>query len=119
VILLATIQYLFRRAWRGAGGLLLTGMALSLVAAPLHRAAGHEHGDREAEHSHEPGNQPHHCPVCAFVKGQVDTPDFSPAIVVFVRAEVCLPVAEVFRPTSVNADSLPPGRAPPVSLIPS
>jgi len=121
VILWATIRDLFRCALRSVAGVLVVAVALSLLAAPLHRAIehDHDHDHSQTEHSHGHESQPHHCPVCALVKGQVDTPDFSPATLMFVRGEVLLPVVEVLCPASVNADLLPPGRAPPVSVIPS
>jgi hypothetical protein len=93
---------------------LVAAVALSLLGAPFHRALGHDH-----DHDHGQESQAHHCPVCALVKGQVDSPDFPSATLEFVRGEVQLPVLEVFRPASPTVDLLPPGRAPPVSLIPS
>jgi ABC-type nickel/cobalt efflux system permease component RcnA len=119
VILSATIRDLFRRALRGVAGLLVVSVALSLLAAPLHRAIGHDHNHDQAQHSHDHESQPHHCPVCALVKGQVETPDFSSSTVAFVRAEVVLPIVEISCPASSSFDLLPPGRAPPISVIPS
>ena len=119
MIQLATIHDLLRRALRGVGGLLVVGVALSLLAAPSHLAIGHDHDHDQAQHSHDHENQPHHCPVCALVKGQVDSPDFSSSTVMFLRAEVVSPVVEISCPASSSFDLLPPGRAPPLSVIPS
>ena len=91
-------------------------VALSLLAAPLHRALGHDHGP---DHGSGHESQSHHCPVCALVKGQLESPDLASSAIVFVRGEVLLPVAAVSCPTSSSFDLLPPGRAPPISIIPS
>ena len=83
-------------------------MALALLDAPLHLAAHHEddHGG-------------HHCAVCALAKGQVDSPGFSCALVAFELVEVVGPASEISLPVTSIVDLLPPGRAPPVSVVPS
>ena len=87
-------------------------VALSLLAAPLHRVLEHNHDEAHA-------SQTHHCPVCALAKGQLDTPDFSPSTVVFERGEIELAIVEISSTTASTFGLLPPGRAPPVSVIPS
>jgi len=115
VIWLATLPDTFRRTLRGVIRFLLLAVALSLLAAPLHRVL-------EQGRAHDqPGrpDQAHHCPVCALVKGQLDTPDFTPASIEFVGGELALPDLEIASPVSHSFDLLPPGRAPPLSVIPS
>lgn len=114
----ATIQNWCRGTLRFVGGLMAAAVALSLLAAPLHRALGHDH-DPAHDHGSEHESKAHHCPVCALVKGQLESPDFASTTIVFVRGEVLLPIAAVSFPASPNFDLLPPGRAPPVSVIPA
>jgi hypothetical protein len=110
---------LLRCAARGVVVLLAAGVALSLLATPLHRALEHDHDPAQTEHSHGHESKAHHCPVCALAKGQLDTPNFIPTTVVFLRGEVVLPVIEFSCSAASRFDLLPPGRAPPVSVIPS
>ena len=119
MIRMAAAQDLLRRALRAVAGLLVVAVALALLAAPLHRAMEHDHNPGQSGHGHGQESKAHHCPVCALVKGQVDTPDFSPSTVIFVRGEALLPGVEISCPASSGFDLLPPGRAPPVSIIPS
>ena len=112
MIRLATIPGLIRRAVQGVIGLLAIAVACSLLAAPLHRALEH---DRDPA----PSGEAHHCTVCALVKGQVDTPSFASSTIVFVRSALARPAIESSCPSDLRFNFLPPGRAPPISVIPS
>jgi len=97
-----------RCALRGAALLMVLGIAISLLAAPAHQLT-----------HHEDDGATHHCPVCALAKGQVDSTGFSFALLAFELVEFVGPVAEISLPTAPNVDLLPPGRAPPIPVIPS
>jgi len=79
-----------------------------LVAAP----ALHEWFHADA------GKEGHQCAVTLFAHGQVDSPVVEVATVVPVSPAKCLPpvAASVF---SALVATLPPGRGPPVCLLPA
>jgi len=89
-------------------------IAVSLLEAPVHRVSHHE--DEATTHG-APGT--HHCAVCSLAKGQMDSPGLSGVSLAFELVEFVGPVAEISLPASPLVDLLPPGRAPPVSVIPS
>lgn len=86
-------------------------IAVSLLEAPVHLATHHE--DEGGAHS------PHQCPACALAKSPVDSTEFSGASLAFELVEFVGPLAEISLPASPIVDLLPPGRAPPVTVIPS
>jgi hypothetical protein len=81
---------------------------LLLVACPTLHHALHPDNDRSE----------HQCAVTLFAHGQVDSPVVEVAVVIPVTPVEYLPLtlASLFN---IQVETLPPGRGPPVSLLPS